>query len=55
VVGPLAASARSTAEATGFRDLAVAELHRPLHGLTETEIAALARPAAREAILRLVR
>ena len=55
VVGPLSVSARSTAEAMGFPDLSVAELHTPLHGLTRPQIAALARPAARQAIRRLVR
>lgn len=55
VVGPLSVSARSTAEAMGFRDLAVAELRAPLFGLSQSQIAALARPAAREATTRLVR
>ena len=54
-VGPLSASARSTAEAIGFRDLAVVELATSLYGRTETEIAALARPAAGEAVRLLVR
>ena len=54
-VGPLSVSARSTAEAIGFPDLAVAEFHASLYGRTESEIAALARPVAGEAVRLLVR
>ena len=46
--GPLAVTARSTAKAFGLQDLTLAEIHTPLFGKTEAEIATLALEAATE-------
>ena len=52
--GPLAITARSTAEAFGFTSLAIADIDTPLFGRTESEVATLAIPAAVEAVRLLV-
>ena len=50
VTGPSVATARSTAAAFGFPDVAVVEVDTPLFGRTKSEIANLAVPAAVTAV-----